>query len=34
MGFQLFRKNSQAEKFRLPQNSAPVDYDIANSAKQ
>ena len=29
-----FGKNSQAENCWLPKNSAPVNYDIGNSAKQ
>ena len=29
-----FGKNSPAKKCRLPKNSAPGNYDIANSAKQ
>ena len=32
--FNCFGKDSQAEKFLLPKNSAPVNYYIANSAKQ
>ena len=32
--FNWFGKNSQAEKCWQPKNSAPVNYDIANSAKQ
>ena len=32
--FNCFAKNSPAENFRLPKKSAPINYDIANSAKQ